>query len=69
MKYLIALICPPLAVLLCGKVFQSLLSIVLCLCFWFPGVIHALFVVSSHNADKRNKELMGVIMTKDKEWC
>lgn len=53
MLYLLAVIFPPAAVLLCGKPIQALLNCVLTLCFWVPGLIHALFVVSSHHADKR----------------
>lgn len=55
MRYFLAIILPPLAVLLCGKPFQVILNIILTLCAWLPGVIHALFVVNSHLADKRNK--------------
>ena len=57
MRYFLALILPPLAVFLCGKPFQALLNIFLTICFWFPGVIHALFVVNSHKADKRTERL------------
>ena len=41
MRYLIALIIPPLAVLLCGKPGQAVLNFFLCLLFLVPGVIHA----------------------------
>lgn len=57
MRYFLAIILPPLAVLLCGKPFQALLNIALTICFWLPGVIHALFVVNSHKADKRTERL------------
>jgi uncharacterized membrane protein YqaE (UPF0057 family) len=53
MRYLLAILLPPVAVLLCGKPFLALLNVLLTLCFWIPGAIHALFVVSSHNADRR----------------
>lgn len=53
MRYLLAILLPPLAVLLCGKPIQFLLSVVLTLCLWIPGVIHALCVVNAHLADKR----------------
>jgi uncharacterized membrane protein YqaE (UPF0057 family) len=49
--YLVAILLPPLAVLLSGKPFQALLNIVLTVAFWVPGVIHALFVVHNHYAD------------------
>ena len=58
MRYLIAIVLPPLAVLLCGKPFQAILNVVLTLCLYFPGMLHARFVVSNHNAEQRNKELI-----------
>jgi uncharacterized membrane protein YqaE (UPF0057 family) len=61
MLYLIAVVLPPLAVLLCGKPFQALLSIPLTLLGWAPGVIHALFVVSNHYAEKRNDRLIRAV--------
>jgi uncharacterized membrane protein YqaE (UPF0057 family) len=61
MRYLIAIILPPVAVLLCGKPVQFLLNIVLTLCFYFPGAIHAILVVSSYQADKRNQKLIRAI--------
>ena len=61
MRYLLAILLPPVAVLLWGKPFQAILSIFLTLAFWIPGVVHALFVVHSHLADKRNRELIRAI--------
>lgn len=55
MMYLLALVLPPVAVLLCGKPFQAILNLILTLFFWLPGAIHALFVVHDRNADKRAK--------------
>ena len=57
MRYLLAILLPPLAVLLCGKPFLAILNLLLTLCFWVPGVVHALFVVNSHLADLRVREL------------
>ncbi|KEI69781.1 MULTISPECIES: YqaE/Pmp3 family membrane protein [Endozoicomonas] len=65
MRYFLAIILPPLAVLLCGKPFQVILNIILTILGWIPGVIHALFVVNNHLADKRNKELIDAIEKKD----
>lgn len=59
--YLLAIICPPLAVLLCGKPIQALLSIGLTILGLLPGIIHACFVVSSHKADKRNEKLISAM--------
>ena len=58
MLYLVAVILPPLAVLLAGKPFQALLSIPLTLLFYVPGIVHALFVVHNHYADKRTDRLI-----------
>lgn len=58
MRYLLAIILPPVAVLLCGKPIQFLLNIILTLCLWIPGMIHALCVVSSHLADKRTDRIV-----------
>lgn len=51
--YLIAILLPPVAVLLCGKVFQAVLNVLLTACFIFPGIIHAIFVVSECKAESR----------------
>ena len=53
MRYFLAIILPPVAVLFCGKPIQFVLNILLTLFFWIPGVIHAILVVNSHLADKR----------------
>ncbi len=58
MDYLLAIILPPVAVLIKGKPGQALLNLLLTLCLWIPGVIHAILVVNNANAEKRNKELM-----------
>jgi len=58
MRYLLAILLPPLAVLSCGKPFQAILNFFLTLLFWIPGVVHALFVVNSHLADKRAEKLI-----------
>lgn len=58
MRILLAIILPPLAVLLCGKPIQFLLNIPLTLFFWIPGSIHAVLVVHEHLADKRHEKLM-----------
>jgi uncharacterized membrane protein YqaE (UPF0057 family) len=58
MLYLLAFLLPPLAVLLAGKPLQALLSLVLTLFGWIPGVIHALFVVNAHYADQRTDRIV-----------
>ncbi len=58
MRYFLAIVLPPLAILLCGKPIQFILNIPLTLLFWIPGVLHALLVVHSHLADKRTDKLV-----------
>jgi uncharacterized membrane protein YqaE (UPF0057 family) len=55
--YLLAILFPPLAVLFCGKPIQSFLNLVLTICFYVPGLIHALLVVSENKQNKRMKKL------------
>lgn len=57
MRYFLAIVLPPLAVILCGKPIQAILNIVLTCLGWIPGVIHAFFVVNGHLADKRTDRL------------
>lgn len=53
MLYLLAILLPPVAVLICGKPIQALLNLVLTLIFWIPGAIHAVLVVHDHKEDRR----------------
>lgn len=47
-EVLIALFLPPLAVALrSGLGLQLLINILLCLLFWVPGIVHAVYVVCS----------------------
>jgi uncharacterized membrane protein YqaE (UPF0057 family) len=56
--YILAILAPPVAVLLCGKPFQAVLNLVLTVAFYFPGMIHALFVANNYYADKRAEKLI-----------
>ncbi|WP_458355409.1 YqaE/Pmp3 family membrane protein [Peribacillus frigoritolerans] len=61
MLYLIAILFPPLAVLLAGKPIQAVLNLVLTLFFYVPGLIHAILVVHDKKADKRMKRQAEII--------
>jgi uncharacterized membrane protein YqaE (UPF0057 family) len=54
--YLVAILFPPLAVLLAGKPIQALMNLILTLIFYVPGLIHAILVVHDKKADKRMKQ-------------
>ena len=58
MLYLLAILLPPLAVLLCGKPIQALLNLLLTVLGYFPGLIHAILVVNAYKADQRNDRLI-----------
>ena len=59
MLYLVAVLLPPLAVLLAGKPFQAILNLVLLFVTVYVGaLIHALFVVHNHYADKRQERMI-----------
>lgn len=64
MRYFLAIILPPLAVLLCGKPIQFILNIFLTLLGWIPGVIHAILVVNGHLADKRADRIVNAMKNK-----
>lgn len=51
--YLLAVVFPPLAVLIAGRPIQALINLFLCFLFYIPGVIHAFAVVNERKADKR----------------
>ena len=55
---LLAIICPPLAVLLVGKPFSAILNLFLTFCLWIPGAIHAWGVVSDSQATQRHNQLL-----------
>jgi len=63
--YLVAVVLPPLAVLLCGKPFQAIISFILQLTLigWIPATIHALFVVNNHYADRRANRMIRAMRT------
>ncbi|MCM3492838.1 YqaE/Pmp3 family membrane protein [Paenibacillus lactis] len=52
---------PPLAVLFCRKPGSFILNVILTIIGYIPGVIHAILIVNSYKADKRNRELIKAI--------
>ena len=61
MRYLLAILLPPVAVLLCGKPFQAVLNFLLTLCFWVPGAIHALLIANDFYEDQRAERMIGAL--------
>ena len=58
MLYLVAILVPPLAVLLAGKPFQAIFNLLMTLLLYVPGLIHALLVVNNHYADRRTARVV-----------
>ena len=57
MLFFLCVILPPVAVLLTGRMGSFILSLVLTLLGWFPGVIHAFFVVSDYKNEQRLRDI------------
>ena len=66
MIYLLCIVLPPVAVLVAGKPGAALLNLVLTLCLWVPGIVHAILVVNSANADKRNAAVIAAVKASGK---
>lgn len=61
MRYFLCLILPPLAVFTTGRIGAFILNLFLTLCFWIPGVIHAILVTNDCYAAKRHRQLVRVM--------
>jgi uncharacterized membrane protein YqaE (UPF0057 family) len=59
-RYILAVLLPPLAVLMCGKPFQFILNIFLTLLLWLPGTIHAILVVNAWEHKRHLGELAAI---------
>ena len=55
--YLLAILLPPVAVLICGKPLQALINLGLCLFLYIPGMVHAIMVVNEYKADRRAEKM------------
>ncbi|WP_146139929.1 YqaE/Pmp3 family membrane protein [Salsuginibacillus halophilus] len=55
MMYLLAILLPPVAVLIAGKPFQAVLNLILTLIVWIPGAVHAVLVVKDQKDEERMK--------------
>jgi uncharacterized membrane protein YqaE (UPF0057 family) len=60
-RYVLAIVLPPIAVLTTGKILQAVLNLILTLLGFVPGVVHALFVVNDYYADRRASRLLSAL--------
>jgi hypothetical protein len=77
MLYLLAIFCAPLALLLVGKWFQAIFSLVLYVAAWvlavtiilfklgfvawIIGVVHAVLVINNHRAERRSQAVIAAM--------
>jgi hypothetical protein len=74
MRYLFAIFIPPLAVLMCGRIFMAMIFAVLWVIsiaglflfglgalLWIALAIAAVMMVNGHDADKRQKQLIAAV--------
>jgi uncharacterized membrane protein YqaE (UPF0057 family) len=66
MRYFLAILLPPAAVLLCGKPGALILNLVLTVFGYIPGILHAILIVMNTNADARNKKVTKAIKEQTK---
>jgi uncharacterized membrane protein YqaE (UPF0057 family) len=53
LRYFFCVVLPPVAVLMTGRVGSFLLSILLTLLGWIPGIVHAALVVNDYHEEQR----------------
>ena len=58
MRSVLAVVCPPLAVLSSGSRAEAVKNAGLTLCLFVPGVVHALGVVDRYNTGRRYDAVM-----------
>lgn len=58
MKTLLAILCPPLAVLLTGRPFSAALNLLLTLCLYIPGAVHALVLLSQDQRAQQHAQTL-----------
>jgi uncharacterized membrane protein YqaE (UPF0057 family) len=58
MRLLLCYLCPPAAVLLCGRPFSMVMNCILTLWFWLPGVRHALVVYADWKAETTHQSML-----------
>lgn len=62
---LLAVLCPPLAVLATGRPGRATLNVLLTFSLYVPGLLHALAVIARHRTDRRNAALLAAVAAYD----
>ena len=61
MLSLLAVLCPPLAVLTVGRPSQAAVNVGLTLLLYLPGLVHALAAVDRYQVGRRNEALLKAV--------
>ncbi|HRE98493.1 MAG TPA: YqaE/Pmp3 family membrane protein [Flavobacteriales bacterium] len=61
MRYFFCIILPPIAVLSTGRIGAFILSLILTLLGWIPGVIYAVLITNRMYSDRRHKEMIAAL--------
>lgn len=61
MKIILAILLPPLAVLLTGKPIAFVINLLCCLLFWIPGIVHAVWIVTQAETERRHRETLAAL--------
>jgi uncharacterized membrane protein YqaE (UPF0057 family) len=64
-RYLLAVLVPPAAVLMCRQPRQAVVNVLLTACFWVPGVVHALLVTRGTAQRERADRLAAVVLARE----
>ena len=59
--FLLAILCPPLAVLATGRRRGAAVNVGLTALLYFPGLVHAVRTVDQHNLDRWSAALMRAV--------
>lgn len=65
MRYVLAVLLPPAAVLLCRQPQRLSVNVLLTACLWLPGAAHALLVVRDAAARARTDRLADVVLARE----
>jgi uncharacterized membrane protein YqaE (UPF0057 family) len=67
MRLLFCIICPPFAVLLCGRPISAFFNMFLCLFGYVPGVMHAYAIHNDSHTSKQTKRIVKAIKGQNKK--
>jgi uncharacterized membrane protein YqaE (UPF0057 family) len=65
MRYLLAVVLPPAAVLLCRRPGQIALNVLLTACLWLPGAVHALVLSRAALQRERADRLAEAVLARE----